>query len=378
MLLFKNKTIFIYLLLVFSYTTKSQVFLSLPIQQNQYKLYIVGERHELKNEEYMFDMIMQTYKNNNVRKAFIELPKEYELEANKFLLDTAGTVVNMEFSGHIITYYHEVEFLNFLNKLRLFNKQIKDSTNKIQLIFSDITFSIYNGLYKIGRYKPLGETENQEIVSLLSKIGSVKLFFTRNNISKKRIKRVNKLKQLVDNYPNDFKNLYLSDYDEMVNQINFLYKTQKVYIKYKSHFPDSIRERFIFENFYNAYKKNPNINYFAEYGNSHVVTNYNVKQYFLTNYNELIEIENSMCTLLNNTPELKGKICNMLYYYNEIYPNTSKPYGAMKIHGRAILTDAEMNKYKNSTSKYLFIPVAELEQYQELKENIKMLIFINQ
>ena len=371
--IFITKRLICFLLVCFCLiNTKAQVNLFNELKPNTFKLFVAGECHLKKDYTQIYDVIMQLYQKQGVRRVVLELPVEHQLNANDFLLDSIEQQNKIYLNKYSIN--KEEDYYIFMNKLRIFNTKIKEDSNKIQVVFPDITSVLYNGLQKIGYFKQKGETENQTIIKLLSKIKDIKLFFTRSNISKKRVKRIRQLKSLLDSYPLDFKNLYLDDYQNVSYQINLLYKTQQVYLKYNGNFPDSVRERFVYEHIYNSYKANPNVNYFAEYGGVHTIINYDVRKSTGNFYN----LDNSMTSLLNSPNELKGKIYNMLFYYNKVDAKTSACAGTIDIDDKPVFSDKELQKYSNlNNSKYLYIPVTELERAEELKKHIKMIIFVN-
>jgi hypothetical protein len=157
-------------------------------------------------------------------------------------------------------------------------------------------------------------------------------------------------------------------------QINFLYALKETMVKYHGNVPDSVRERFLYENILFEFKRSPDAGYYAQFGGLHTFINYDLRKF----HYDMFNFEHSMIDRLNRTKELSGAIYNMLYYYRETTTRASDCNSIIKFNQQTLFSGSELNVYNNkSKDRFFIIPIQDLERGKELKEYIKAVIFVN-
>ena len=305
----------------------------------RYLFYFTGECHTKKDYKYTFELIKHLYITNKVRRVILELPQEYEFVLNQYINDSTSKDSDNIFLFEKHHIQKQIEFYQFIEKLRLFNHSLEKE--KISIVCPDISKTVDYAFYKIGLIKMLGVTHNEYVNKYIDNALTVKRIHLTNNQYKKTVKNIYNLKTCLEIFESDFKDLYKENFLAVKREINCLYKVALAYQKYKV-IPDSVREQLIFESIMDDYTRNIGICYYGNYGQLHTILNCNLN--YATSGN--IQVNKSMTQRLNETEELHGKIATMPYYY--LNNDSSSIACRLKIFGKNILTTEEELKFRNT------------------------------
>lgn len=333
------------------------------------RLFLTGECHRKRDYPHQFSLFQQLYTTNHVRKVILEFPQELELGLNRYINDPSP---NKEEYVELFTTQlmkDEEGCEAFLEKLRLFNLSISNSGDKVFIVCPDISRSIVSGLLTVLAATKPGDIDNPEIYKCIRKIFKLKMRHFNNNQYKKAVLLVYELKDYMTAYESDFKAIYKADFEAMKKKINYLYLTTREYQSHKE-VPDASREQLMFNILAQDMMQNPGINYYGNFGLYHILLNCNLKDITLGG----LEVEKSLAQLLNETPELKGKIVSMPYFYCKNDSLTERC--RWKISGKLPLEKEEEEKYRllSNDTGYYAVPSKDLINSKALEDKFQYLI----
>lgn len=327
----------------------------------KYKFFFLGECHPQKDYAHMHDVLLKLYSSQNVRQLILELPQEYEYGFNSYLRDTGKPDLHKIKLEYDIETDKEQDLYKFLEQLRVYNKSVEDSTQKLSVVCAEITPFVSTGLFKFGMEMKRGNTKSKEIKKAIHEARKVRLFSALNNRDEKTVSTIYTLNKLIDSCEAEFRILYGADFTSVKRRIKVLYKNTVACQNYQV-IPDSVRERLIYENIMDAYHSNPQVSYCGLYGLLHTLVNCDVKS-FTSNQ---VEMHANIATRLNETSGLRDQIFTMPYYYL-VQDSLSKACD-LKYYGKDLLDLNEIKKYnlQIGQNKYLYVPVTNLIREKEL------------
>ena len=339
-------------------------------KKDDYKFYFSGENHSHTNYTNRYELLTTLYVNNNVRTLVLEAPQEYEFYFNQYIT-TADT------DTYYLTIFHKYTFMrtpeefdNYLKKIKQFNEAIKDSSQKITIICADRISSLPSGMYRFSFIYQDGNTNNKALLKYIEKAGRIGMKSNARKNSKRKIRVVYKLKSLLDANEQDWKDLYLDNFNMAKRAINSLYRHAKVYNEHKvMSGPD--REKMIYQNILEAYNENPNVSYYGNFGQAHTLLNCNPSIIINNPFN----FTSSMANELNKTAGLVNKVFSMPYYYLGM----SKTFTVDEVTytNKDYLTPEEKEKYQkqfDKEGKFIYVPLNQLKKKDELQNMFHYLI----
>lgn len=334
------------------------------------KFYFSGEYHSNTSLENDYDLLMYLYTNNNVRVLVLEAPQEYEYSFNQYVTTAdTDTYFISHFADHL-RFNSRPVFLDYLKKIRTFNASLKNRYQKISIVCADINYSLSNALYDLTFIEHDEYASYKEILKCLREAEKIGLDADPDKHIKSRIELASQFKYLLDMREEQWKVMYQKNFPQIKMAIHALYRNAEVYYKYGiMSLPP--REEIIYENIMEAYKENPDVSYFGNFGQMHTLLNCNVANLIKSD----VAPASSMANELNKTEGLEHKVCTMPYYY--LTQNNKPILDGKEFEDIVFLTQQEVDKYKkmfDAEGKPVYVPINKLQKADELEDMFNFII----